>query len=175
MSKPPPSKYNPQHPPKSNSLSPQAYANRLHRHLHSPTLTLSKRNPRSTFLANRWIGLLESTLDALPLGPTPLQLLLSTKQQDITTCFEKMTERARLTEHTTFTTRQHIHVTIKGRTKHNRPSTRLAADPIPIENHRHSISPTLTHHTPIDSIIQACPPKHPRHSKKPSRATEYMV
>jgi len=58
-------------------------------HLLSLTLTLSKPNPQSTFLAARWLGLLASTLATLSPGPTPLQLLASIKQPDITTCLKK--------------------------------------------------------------------------------------
>jgi hypothetical protein len=58
-------------------------------HLPSLTLTLSKPNPRFTLLAKRWLGLLGITLDTLPLGPTPLQLLPSAKHQDITISFKK--------------------------------------------------------------------------------------
>jgi len=108
-------------------------------------------------------------------GPTPLQLRSSTKQPDITTCFEKKAERARLTEHAALTTRQTIHATIKGRTKRNRLSTRTTADPIPIDNPCPYKTPTLTHHTPVVSILQTCPPKHPRRSTKSSKTSEYMV
>jgi len=103
-------------------------------YLLSLTLTLSKPDPQSTFLAARWLGLLASTLATLPLGPTQLQLLSATTHLDITTCFEKTAERARLAKHTTRTTRQPIHVTIIERTKRNRPATRTPADPTPIDN-----------------------------------------
>jgi hypothetical protein len=116
-----------------------------------------------------------TTLATLPPRPTPLQLLSSTKQQYITTCYVKTAERARLAEHTTLATRQPIHVTIKGRTKRNRPSTRTAADATPIDNPCRYIVPIITHHTPVASIIQTCPPKHPRHNTESSRTTEYMV
>jgi hypothetical protein len=143
--------------------------------LHSLTLTLSKPNSRSAFIANRWLGLLASTLDTLSPGSTSLQLLSSTKQPDVNSCFKKTAERARLAEHTTPTTRQPIHVTRKGSTKRTRPPTKTAADPIPIDASCHYKTPTLTHHTPVVGIIQTCPPKHPRHSTKPSRTTEYTA
>jgi hypothetical protein len=83
-------------------------------HLKILTQTSSTHDPRTTPIANRWQTILASSLINLPPGPTPLQLLLSSKQLDITTSLER---RAALITQTHPTTPRPppIHVNINPR------------------------------------------------------------
>jgi len=58
-------------------------------HLTILTRTTYPHDPRTTPIANRWQTILASSLTNLPPGPPPLQLLLPSKQLDITTSLER--------------------------------------------------------------------------------------
>jgi hypothetical protein len=96
----------------------------------------------------------------LPNGPTPLQLLLTSKQLDITYCFEVLAKRARPPDNI-IPLQQSIHVTIKGRNKRARPPTDkfitqlLNTTPISYR----TILPA--YNTPVSDILQTSPPKFP--------------
>ena len=72
-------------------------------------------------------------------------------------------------------TRQTIHVNIKGRTKRSRPLSNKTSAHTPTTKASPHSTTQPKQLTPFVNITQACPPKHPKHSMRPCRNSEYMV
>ena len=116
-----------------------------------------------------------TSLTNLPHGPTPLQLLLSTKQLDITTSLEKRTALITQT-HSTICRAPPIHVNINPRpNKRTKTKRTHNTSPIPIPSPQSHNNLTLTHQTPAARILHQGLQKHPRRNTRLSRTTPYLV
>ena len=114
-------------------------------HLKIITQTSTTHDPRTTPITNRWQIILAASLSNLPPGPTPLQLLLSSKQLDITTILDR--RAALITQtHLTIPRPPPIHVSINHRpNKLTKINTHTTHPLSPSQAHKHkTISPSST-------------------------------
>ena len=139
------------------------------------TQTSSTHDPRTTPIANRWQTILATSLMNLSPGPTPLQILRSSKQLYITTSMER---RAALTAqtHLTIPRPPPINVKIYPRpNKRTKTKRRHNTSPTPIPSPQSHNNLNLTHQTPAARILKQGPQKHPRRSTRPNRTIPYLV
>jgi hypothetical protein len=118
---------------------------------------------------------LATSLINLPPGPTPLQLLLSSHQLDITPSME--IRAALITQtHLTIPKPPPIHVNINPRpNKRTKTKRTHNTSPIPIPSLQSHNYLNLTHQTPFARILQQELQKHPRRNTRPIQTTPYLV